>query len=414
MIRPIQLSLTALLVCVCMAAVASAECLEAYDPEERGSHESAVASIASPREGTAFIIDRERGILVTAGHVVENATSATGDFHSLSHRFEMSVFANYKNEGIDIALLKVDIDGLPHLSTRQALQLSYEPLDQNPVSVLSTSRSRPIVIRHRSDSYVVESNRKIYVTVPVGGGDSGAPVISDYEGLVVGVVFGNKGPDFAVAVPASIVHSVLEKYGGGPITMLAEPLMKEIGDRLEDPSIYWVSGKQVGSCCTMQIGVRRFGSITFSVSGSTMSWVYHTEIYDGRVDWRTEVRTKVFGRMLTIPVKHHEVFDGRIDVRAVTRLRMEDGFRIRPVTVFRLIYVDEPDGEILEAQVDVSVEVMDLVRNHMCTIAGEIDRSLEGLINSDAMVARRRAKWEEASSAIVGPSGIKLIVGTEG
>ena len=361
------------------------------------------------------MIDRERGILLTAGHVVKAATSARGVFHNSSHRFDMSIIANFKErEGVDIALLKVDADDLPYLSSRKALQLSYQPLGQKPVAVLSTSRSRPIVISHSSDSYIIVSDRKIYVTVPIGPADSGAPVISDSEGLVIAVVFGMKGPNLAVAVPVSQVYSLLAKYGGGPITMGVGPLLNEMRSVLSDPSVYWVSGERVDRCCTIQFGIRRSEPVIFSVSGSSISWVVHTEIYDGRVDGRMEVRTDIFGERVNIPIKHHEVIGGRIDVQAVTRLRMEDGFRVRPITVFRLIYVDEPDGGLLETEVDVSVELIKLLRNHICTIADEIDRNLEGLINSDATVANRQAKWEQSSSTIVGPSGIELIVTTEG
>ena len=201
------------------------------------------SSLDDDYRGNAFVIDAERGLLLTARHVVESAgTGASsrlvGREVSLSFH-NMSRFSNYADDTAtviavspqvggddrfdkprDFALLQLNYTGSLERSDLRQLRLSLETWSAETGFAISyvgkETAPQPGVgqiLRERAgpeaDARARECTRRLKYTTR--GGDSGAPVISD-TGEVVGLIVSDQpegDEKFARFLPSHCMRSTL-------------------------------------------------------------------------------------------------------------------------------------------------------------------------------------------------------------
>ena len=177
---------------------------------------SSVLTIKSRNnKGAAFLIDRERGLFLTARHVVranigDNMPPVQGMFPN-KEIVNLSVIDD--DAELDVALLETtqSID----LSSRTEFELSFRDHEQQ-VGYLDASQSsfdRPwIRLIEQVGEYRRESNGQIMVEVrKVTGGGSGAPVIRGTNGLVIGFVREKTTNDVAIVQSIISLENFLNK-----------------------------------------------------------------------------------------------------------------------------------------------------------------------------------------------------------
>ena len=171
--------------------------------------QSVLHIVSGKEEGTAFLIDNERALFLTARHVV--AASITNKLTPVQGFFEEPKPKRYdltivkEDSALDVALLQ----GEPSMQStdRPEFELSFEDLPSRKVGILgsghSTNAIADINLRtaERFDFDVVSKLMKI--PVAIRSGDSGAPVIKDDDGLVIGIVRHKKTTDLALVSPIS-------------------------------------------------------------------------------------------------------------------------------------------------------------------------------------------------------------------
>lgn len=187
---------------------------------------SVIHIVSGKKEGTAFLIDGKRGLFLTARHVVEASIPENGEppktvvgrFEELNAEpLELSVIA--EDVGLDVALLEVA--SLNRLTDRIPLELSFAFPSSQEVGFLGATFSASDVARIRlreADGFAVdiETNR-LEIPTAVRGGDSGAPVLKDDDGLVIAIVLKNKTTDLVVALPLSLVADFLASHASADV-----------------------------------------------------------------------------------------------------------------------------------------------------------------------------------------------------
>ena len=195
---------------------------------------NAVASIKSGYEdGTAFLIDDERGLLLTASHVVKSSidnpsTPVYGRFRgSGTEKFNLSVVAH--DTELDVALLRAE--DLEQFKNRKELELSFHFPEQQNVIILGGATGTiesPEVLSKKATEFSIQSQNSFSITADVAEGDSGAPVIKESDGMVIGIVT-QKTPKTGVAVPVNAMTGFLLKQSKIKIS-------QELTEFIDNPS----------------------------------------------------------------------------------------------------------------------------------------------------------------------------------
>lgn len=151
---------------------------------------SVVEISTTDSKGTGFTIS-EDGYIVTNHHVIEDALTLTVVFPD-DGMYRAEVVESY--EDIDLALLKVDGDDLPHLTLNE----NYNLVENEPVYFIGNPLYFTGIANEGTvlDSTILR-NWEEYVYMmdaPVYRGNSGSPVINR-DGKVIGIVFATTKDD---------------------------------------------------------------------------------------------------------------------------------------------------------------------------------------------------------------------------
>lgn len=161
--------------------------------------------------GTGFVV-REDGVIATNFHVIGQNRGFSVRFADGRKFVPTSILA--RDEKRDLALVKIDADGLPVLPLGDSSSL--KPGQSlfavgNPLG-LEFSVSRGVLAATRD----VEGVDMIQLAMPIEPGSSGSPVM-DMEGRVCGVIAIKSGAAMGFAVPVNRLKPHLEKPNPIPL-----------------------------------------------------------------------------------------------------------------------------------------------------------------------------------------------------
>ncbi len=164
--------------------------------------------------GSGVIVDRERGLVITNFHVIENATAIEVGLRD-NRSFDARLVGIAP--GLDLAVLQIDGADLPSLPLGDSSDLSvgdYVLAIGNPFGLGQTVTAGIVSATDRGvggDG----TRRFIQTDAPINPGNSGGPLINT-RGEVIGINSallspnqGNVGIGFAI--PANVVRGVLEE-----------------------------------------------------------------------------------------------------------------------------------------------------------------------------------------------------------
>ena len=189
-----------------------------------------------PKEGTAFLIDAEDGLFLTAHHVVRGATKIIGTFDEEGYPSLMLTVDKVDDE-LDVALLKTTessiLAGRPsfdfsfsHQSSHQEVAFfgaSYTNKDAETNEIFANIKlSLPATQFDYSSK-----NELIEIMTFVDDGDSGAPVIKADDGLVVAIVLKKMTTRMAVARISVDLIPFLGAYAFGDTSDGPEPVTED-------------------------------------------------------------------------------------------------------------------------------------------------------------------------------------------
>jgi serine protease DegQ len=163
--------------------------------------------------GSGVIVDRERGLVITNYHVIENATRIdVGLRDRRSYRAQLLGAAR----GLDIAVLRIDARDLPALAFGDSDRLAVGDLVVaigNPFGLGQTVTAGIVSATDRGLG--PNSPRYVQTDAPINPGNSGGPLINA-RGEIIGINSalispneGNVGIGFAI--PANVVREVLDE-----------------------------------------------------------------------------------------------------------------------------------------------------------------------------------------------------------
>jgi len=164
--------------------------------------------------GSGFIVDAERGLVVTNHHVIANARAIAvgiGD-----RRFEAELIGS--DPRTDLAVLRVaarNLRQLPLARSHPTEVGDYVVAIGNPFQMGQTVTSGIVsAIRISSD----RSHRYVQTDAPINPGNSGGPLIN-MRGEVIGVnsaiiTPGDGNVGIGLAVPADVTRTVVERLTG--------------------------------------------------------------------------------------------------------------------------------------------------------------------------------------------------------
>jgi hypothetical protein len=199
------------------------------DPTLRDRAIPAIVSLYSARAGSDHATSRgvgflvsSNGILVTARHVSE----ANAELFAFTGDGRKHPVTGYYGEDrdYDVAVLKIEGEGLPYLSAVRGL-----PRPEEWVAVVSPEPDRATVYSTGAVKIVLSVPNVwdvICTTIPVHPGQSGSPLLNA-RGEVVGIVCGNdnKAEDgyAGYAMPVGIVQEILSRKRAKPIAFAKRP-----------------------------------------------------------------------------------------------------------------------------------------------------------------------------------------------
>ena len=172
--------------------------------------------------GAGFLVDRERGWVLTNAHVAAKSPSTV----KVSFRNKPGIRAGkiYVDSQLDLAVLKVDVAQIPEEAQVATLRCRGEPTAGLPVVAfghpwgLDYTATRGIV----SGTKARESEEKLQTDAALNPGNSGGPLLDAQSGIVVGINSSgmdkskSEGLNFAVPAPHACIILGLLREGKDP------------------------------------------------------------------------------------------------------------------------------------------------------------------------------------------------------
>lgn len=137
--------------------------------------------------GAGFLINKDKGWVLTNRHVVAEAPSSVNVRFKGGDYFAAEKF--YLDPQLDLALVRIPLESIPQNATEARLGCNEKPEMGNPVVVfghpagLNFTGTRGII----SGTTFVSGNESLQTDAPLNSGNSGGPLISLNSGKVVGV-----------------------------------------------------------------------------------------------------------------------------------------------------------------------------------------------------------------------------------
>ena len=170
--------------------------------------------------GSGVIVAAD-GLIVTNHHVIKGADEITV---ALSDRREFAATLVLDDEGTDLAVLRIDIDGekLPYLEFRDSDEVEVGDLVLaigNPFNVGQTVTSGIVSAKARTGVGVSDFQFFIQTDAPINPGNSGGALIG-MDGRLIGVntaIFSRSGGSHGIgfAIPSTMVRVVVESAKRG-------------------------------------------------------------------------------------------------------------------------------------------------------------------------------------------------------
>lgn len=198
-----------------------------------------------PRQsvGSGVIVDARRGYVLTNHHVIADAEDVTVTLQD-RRRFDAEVIGS--DDGTDIALLKIDADGLTALELGDSTTLKvgdFVVAIGNPFGLGQTVTSGIVSALGRSGLNIEGYEDFIQTDASINPGNSGGALV-DLDGRLIGINTaiiapsgGNVGIGFAV--PAHMVEAVMDQlleYGEvrrGRLGIVIQDVTPDLADALD-------------------------------------------------------------------------------------------------------------------------------------------------------------------------------------
>ncbi len=230
------------------------------------------------------VILSDDGFIVTNNHVIERAQNIKVILNS-KHEYEARLVG--ADPSTDLALLKIDADGLPYLTygDSDALKLGEWVLAVgNPFNLTSTVTAGIVSARARNlgineDQYSIESF--IQTDAAVNPGNSGGALVNQ-QGNLVGIntaIASQTGSyaGYSFAVPVSIVKKVVEdlkEFGEVQRALLGVNIMDVDAPKAKELGLEKVEGVYVAAVtdngAAKQAGIK-VGDVIMSVGGDRVN-----------------------------------------------------------------------------------------------------------------------------------------------
>ncbi|SDJ41834.1 S1 family peptidase [Salimicrobium halophilum] len=177
------------------------------DEDVREYKQSVVVVEAGDSKGTGFAYT-PGGKILTNHHVIEGEPRISVSFEEQG-LYQAEVVEEY--EDIDLAVLEVEAEDLPHLSLAEEADISETPpitFIGNPLRFIRIANEGEVIGKRDLKDW---SKKVMVLDAPIYRGNSGSPVINE-EGEVIGVVFATLRTDkegkVGLAVPIDYFHEM--------------------------------------------------------------------------------------------------------------------------------------------------------------------------------------------------------------
>lgn len=147
----------------------------------------------STHSGTGFIVNKD-GVIATAGHVVEDAIFINVTFKNGAVSDEALIIDVSPDKEIDLALLKIPNENLPHVSFRNS---NYVRAGEE-ITVIGNPRRLQNTVTNGLISQIRQVSKNVIwhqISAPISPSSSGSPVFNN-QGYVIGIALSSlKGKD---------------------------------------------------------------------------------------------------------------------------------------------------------------------------------------------------------------------------
>lgn len=168
--------------------------------------------------GTGYVVDKQKGLIVTASHLIRNRKTFTVKFEWGAEALAFIKVIDYEN---DIAFIKVDPKFLK-TKLNHALELELNPVIGDYIfSIGSPGKFNGTIsfgilsrnLTYTKDFHWAKFPLGLYLSdIHVFGGSSGCPVFN-LENKLIGIVVGYIGYNkYATIAPAFTIQKLLKEY----------------------------------------------------------------------------------------------------------------------------------------------------------------------------------------------------------
>lgn len=162
--------------------------------------------------GTGFVVDKEKGYLVTNNHVVGRGAIGTY-FVTFDSGQQAEAKVVYYDQYADLAILKIEPDSFP--SDVEVIEFTNQkPKLGDDVFIIGNNEGIGFSFHsgHLSDLYEIQGEMPqgcYNISLNSAGGSSGSPILN-LQGKAIGVLFGG-GQTHAIALKAFYVQHILDE-----------------------------------------------------------------------------------------------------------------------------------------------------------------------------------------------------------
>jgi serine protease Do len=183
-------------------------------------------------QGTGFLIDKERGWIITNAHVAKRSPSTVEIAIGDAEADWIPVTKVYVDNHLDIAVLKVAIDRLPEGTVAAKLGCDQEVKQGSAV----VAYGHPISLNFTATRGIVSSVRTlgyqefVQMDASINPGNSGGPLLALDAGQVIGVNTANFPGAPGLGLATSIRH----------VCPIVEQLVKNLDPTVPTLPVYWM------------------------------------------------------------------------------------------------------------------------------------------------------------------------------